>query len=240
MFGKRTFPFLILFFVMTGISAQVENYGEKDPRDLPPDREERTSGSDEQYRKDEKDKFDYNSTNDGKKWDWANARIGGNFGLAFERGGIFLETSPTFGYKINHIVELGAGFKMFFYKDDAVPLVDASSGVVYDFIPYKSLTYGPIGYGRFSIWEGIFAMAQYEMVNKEPYYIDNPNDRINVHHLLIGGGYSVTVGGTGNLNISLLYNVLDNRESIYQFGTFGNFPLLLNISMGFGFSGRNR
>ena len=76
------------------------------------------------------------------------------------------------------------------------------------------------------------------MANKEPYNLNNPENRINVHHLLLGAGYSSAIGNAGQINISLLYNVLDQDESIYQFGTFGSIPLFLNISFGFGIGGR--
>lgn len=213
----------LLLIAVTGV-AQVEDYGDDRKRPVRPDAPEG-------------DNFSYDSENDGKKWDWSKARIGGNFGLAFYSGGLMLDASPTFGYKVHPRVEVGAGMKIFYYKDNDVPLVD-NLGYIYDYVPYKDLIYGPIGYGRFTVWEGIFIMGQYEMANKEPYYLDNPNDRINVHHLLLGGGYAASVGQAGQVNISLLYNVLDNEESIYQFGTFGNFPLLLNVSFGFGFNRR--
>jgi len=180
--------------------------------------------------------FEYNSDNSGKKWDWANARMGGNFGMSFRNGGLFIDASPTFGYRINQVVELGAGFKTLYYRQRDVNFDNSNNTFV-----YTSLTYGPLAYGRFTIWDGIFAMAQYEMANKNPFHItsfDQLNDRINVHHLLIGGGYSTPIGGAGNLNISLLYDVIDDKESIYQFGTFGEFPLLLNVSVGFGINRR--
>lgn len=220
-------PYIILIFLaaslaLTGSSfAQEENYGEK---------KDRTRTQEEN--------FEYNSVgDDSKKWDWTRARIGGNLGLAFRSGGVTIDASPTFGYRINNVLELGAGFKVFYFKDDNIPLVDGN-GYVIGYVPYKDLLYGPIVYTRLFVWEGVFAQAQYEMVNKEPYYLDNPNDRINVHHLLLGGGYSSSLGNVGHIYISLLYNVLDTKESIYQFGTFGAFPLLLNVSFGFGIGGR--
>jgi hypothetical protein len=207
--------------------AQVEDYGKEDNR---PARQQA----------EEEEKFEYNSSNDGKRWDWSKARIGGNFALAFSSGAILVDATPTFGYKVHNMVEVGGGYKIFYYKDDAIPLVDGN-GFIVGFVDYKDFIHGPIGYGRFNVWQGVFLMGQYEMANKEPYYVDinDPTsfNRINVHHLLLGGGYSSPIGSAGQINISLLYNVLDQRESIYQFGTFGDFPLLLNISVGFGISG---
>jgi len=81
-------------------------------------------------------------------------------------------------------------------------------------------------------------MAQYEMANKEPYDLSRQDERVNAHHLLLGGGYSSAIGSVGQINIALLYNVIDSDESIYQFGTFGSFPLFLNVSLGFGINKR--
>lgn len=225
---KRPITMLLLILGLAGLSipalAQVEDYNQKDRN-----RNDRTSTSSD---------FEYNSSNDGKKWDWSRARIGGNLGMAFGSSGIMIDASPTFGYLLNRVVELGAGYKIFYYKYDDLYAYDRNGNLYQIF--YKDFIHGPIGYGRFTVWNGIFVMGQYEMANKDPYYPDNPNDRINVHHLLLGGGYSSAIGSAGQINISLLYNVLDQKESIYQFGTFGDFPLLLNISVGFGISGGRR
>jgi hypothetical protein len=211
---------LLLVFGITIAQAQQEDYKKQEEKGAPKSQNE----------------FEYNSDNSGKKWDWADARMGGNFGMSFQNGGLFIDASPTFGYRINKVVELGAGFKTLYYRQRNVNFDNSSNTFV-----YTSLTYGPLAYGRFTVWDGIFAMAQYEMANKNPFHItsfDQLNDRINVHHLLIGGGYSTPIGGAGNLNISLLYDVIDDKESIYQFGTFGNFPLLLNVNVGFGINRR--
>ncbi|MCP4120962.1 MAG: hypothetical protein GY751_04350 [Bacteroidetes bacterium] len=218
--GIQLFFILIAFSISsTNVIAQVEDYGEKEktPRRA-------TTPTDE---------FEYDSENDGKKWDWTKARIGGNLGLAFHSGGLLVDASPTFGYKVHKMVELGAGMKIFYYKDE----VGYYDGLLYRSYSYKDFIYGPIAYGRFNVWEGVFVMAQYEMANKETYQWDS-NDRVNAHHLLLGGGYSSPIGNVGQVNISLLYNVIDSDESIYQFGTFGNFPLFLNVSMGFGINKR--
>ncbi len=215
------------------VQAQQEDYGKKD---------------DKPRRSQEQETFDYNSDpktkKDGtpKKWDWSKARIGGNFGASFsfgDNGAIYLDISPTFGYRINEVLELGGGFKNIYSKYSNVAVVD-QNGIILGYTSFKDYVYGPVGYGRFHIWKGIMAMAQYEMVNKKSYFYnsDGSLDRVNVHHLLIGGGYSQSIGNAGQLNIALLYNVIDSNESIYQYGTFGDVPLFLNISVGFGLQGR--
>jgi len=73
------------------------------------------------------------------------------------------------------------------------------------------------------------------LVNK-PSYADL-DKRINVHHLLLGGGYAAPIGKIGVFNIAVLFNVLNNSESIYR-GTFGDFPMLLNMGFAFGLGGK--
>lgn len=172
-----------------------------------------------------------------KKWDWAKARMGGNLSLAFGSGQVFIDASPTFGYRVHERIEVGAGYKIFYFKDDNVLLVDRNGFVVGSYA-YNDFIHGPLAYSRVYVWEGVHVHAQYEMANKQPFDVNNPNDRINVHHLLLGAGYSSSIGKAGQINLSLLYNVLDQKESIYQFGTFGSIPLFLNISFGFGIGGR--
>ena len=217
---------LLVAFLSVNINAQQEDYGKKEQK--PRKTEEFDYNSDPKLKKDGTE----------KKWDWSKVRIGGNFGASFsfgDNGAIYLDASPTFGYRINEVLELGGGFKNIYSKYNNVAVVDQNGNILY-YTGFKDYVYGPVGYGRFHIWKGIMAMTQYEMVNKKSYFInaDNSVDRVNVHHLLIGGGYSQSIGNVGQVNIALLYNVIDSDESIYQYGTFGDVPLFLNISVGFG------
>lgn len=210
----------LVFLLLCGQSfAQQEDYGKKKNRGR------QTSAEQESY--------GYDADNNGKKWDWTKARIGGSFAFSIRSGGIFLDASPTFGYQINKYIEVGAGFTNIFQKQNNV----------FNNIDYKAYIFGPIVYARATVWQGIFLMAQYEMTNKPIINItsvEQLDQRINVHHLLLGGGYSQSLGDVGNLNISLLYDVIDDPNSNYRFGTFGDFPLMLNIGVGFGINRRNR
>lgn len=152
-------------------------------------------------------------------------RVGlGNFSFQFGTY-TYIQATPTVGYMvIDKRLELGGG-----------PIL------IYQSIKYNSnyrqsyFVYGSDIYARGYLYKGIYLGASYDLVNKPSYY--DLNKRLNVHHLLLGAGYSATVGGIASINASLMFNVLNNNESIYR-GTFGNFPMILNIGFGFGLGGK--
>jgi hypothetical protein len=158
-----------------------------------------------------------------QKWNWQNFRLGGSFGLSF--GNItYIDISPTAGYfVIPNKLQVGVSTKFIYYNDK--------------FINYNTAIYGGGIYGMYNIWKGVFAQSQFELINKDSYF--DINKRVNVPHLLIGGGYMQEVGSLGNIYISALLNVLDTDESIYA-PTFGSIPLIIRAGVGFGFPGGRR
>ena len=109
--------------------------------------------------------------------------------------------------------------------------VGAGPILIYQRIRYSPVyaesffVYGADIYARGYVYKGAFLEARYDLVNKPSY--DNASRRLNVSHLLLGAGYAQKMGKIGYFNASLLFNVLNNRESIYR-GTFGNFPPALS------------
>ncbi len=170
-----------------------------------------------------------------KGWDWQKARFGGAFSMQF--GDLTqIELSPSFGYYAIDRLLVGGGFKFLFLKvKDGLYLGDIGGSPVFS-NGTKDVLYGPSVFTQFTVWDQLYLHAEYELINKEPVYDLTNQDRINVSHLLIGGGYAVPVGNSGNFYISALFNVLDTKESIYE-GTFGTFPLILRMGFGFGVSG---
>ncbi|HMY23434.1 MAG TPA: hypothetical protein PLL59_06205 [Chitinophagales bacterium] len=151
-------------------------------------------------------------------------RIGGNFGLQFGSY-TYINLSPTLGFMaVKKRLEVGAG-PIFIYQRFRYT----------NFTSYNFFVYGADVYSHGFLYKGLYLEARYDAVNKPSYY--NLDKRLWVHHLLLGAGYAVEVGKVGVFNISLMYNVLDNQESIYQ-GTFSDkFPLILNMGFGFGVGG---
>lgn len=171
------------------------------------------------------------------KWDWNNFRLGGNFG--FGLGNItFIDLSPTFGYfVIPQKLQVGIGTKFIYYNSrDAYVIFDAL-GRPLTIPPYKTFVYGGGIFTNYTFWQGVFAHAEFEMINKDSYF--DITQRVNVPHLLLGGGYMQPIGQSGNFFIAALFNVLDSDESLYA-GTFGNLPLIIRTGFGFGFPGKSR
>ncbi len=152
-------------------------------------------------------------------------RIGGNFGLQFGNY-TYVNISPTVGYMvIKNRLELGAG-PIFIYERYRF----SNTYSVHFFV------YGPDIYARGFLYKGLFLEARYDLVNKPSYF--NLDRRLWVNHLLLGAGYAAPIGKIGVINVSLLYNVLNNDESIYR-GTFSDkIPLIVNIGFGFGVGGK--
>lgn len=177
------------------------------------------------------------STEDTKGWDWSKARMGGIFGLQF---GNFtsVELSPTFAYNVIERLQIGAGFK-FLYLGQRGNFFDPRTGQTYP--GFRTTMYGPSIFTRVMIWDRLFAHAEYEMINKEPFYTNDRSKRINVHHLLLGGGYAFQVGQAGDMYITILFDAINNNESIYR-GNFGigRVPVVIKLGFGFGATGSRR
>lgn len=176
-------------------------------------------------------------TEETKGWDWSKARMGGIFGLQF---GNFtsVELSPTFGYNVIERLQIGAGFK-FLYIGQRGDFFDPRTNSTYP--GFRTTMYGPSIFTRVMIWDRLFAHAEYEMINKVPFYADIRTDRINVHHLLLGGGYAFQIGQAGDMYITILFDAINSNESIYR-GNFGigRIPIVIKLGFGFGATGNRR
>ncbi|HNY56344.1 MAG TPA: hypothetical protein PKI86_11975 [Chitinophagales bacterium] len=152
-------------------------------------------------------------------------RLGGNFGLQFGSY-TYVNISPTAGYMVvKDRLELGGG-----------PILIYQRFRFSNFNSFSFFVYGADVYARGFLYKGLYLEARFDPVNKPSYY--NINRRIWVQHLLLGAGYAAPIGKIGVFNVSLLYNVLDNDESIYQ-GTFSDkVPLIVNMGFGFGIGGK--
>lgn len=147
-------------------------------------------------------------------------RVGGNFGLQFGSY-TYINISPTLGYVfLKDRLEVGGG-PIFIYER-----FKYSSTLAYNYF-----VTGMDAYAKGYIFKGLYGMAQFDLINKPSYF--NYDTRVNVPHFLIGAGYSVPMGRIGYFNIQALFSVINNNETIYK-GTFGNFPLILNMGFSFG------
>jgi hypothetical protein len=207
--------------------AQIEDYSDSKPgKNIPKPTIEKTEVT-------------RNNTEEVKGWDWSKARMGGVFGLQF---GNFtsVELSPNFAYNVIERLQVGVGFKFLYLSRRGTYFDPRNPSVVYP--PFKTTMYGPSVFTRVMIWDRLFAHLEYEMINKERFYPLTPADfdtRINVHHLLLGGGYALQMGNAGDMYITILFDVINDRESIYR-GNFGigRVPVILKLGFGFGAGGR--
>jgi hypothetical protein len=173
----------------------------------------------------ENERYDALTDIEKKKEKLNRLRIGGNFGFQFGDY-TYVNLSPTVGYMaVKERLEVGGG-PIFIFQRYRYAYNQA----------VRSFIYGADVYSRGFVYKGLFLEARYDPVNKPSY--KNLSNRLWVHHLLLGAGYAASIGKIGVFNISVLYNVLDNDESIYQ-GTFSSkVPLIINMGFGFGVGGK--
>ena len=171
---------------------------------------------------------------DGKGWSWQNFRLGGNFGLQFGQR-TYIELSPIVGYQINKWLQLGVTSK-FIYFSQRNDLFFTNGSTTFVTPAFKTIIGGFGSYAQVFPFKDLYLHTEYELINKEPFNPNRPENRINVSHLLLGAGYAIPMGQAGSFNIAALINVLDNEESIYS-GTFGGLPLIIRMGANFGFGG---
>jgi hypothetical protein len=129
----------------------------------------------------------------------------------------FILLSPTLGY---------TPFKNF----------NVGLGGIYNFTSYSSIygtysqsIFGGHSYVRYTIADSYFVQAQFDKLFQPDLLSIEPNDRVWVDYLLIGGGFRQAVGEKVALTTSIMYNVNPDPLSIYpsriiiQFGVIGNF-----------------
>ena len=86
-----------------------------------------------------------------------------------------------------------------------------------------------LSFGKYFFTPGLFAHAEYEELNLEGYnqYLNNYS-RLWVPSFFIGGGYNQPIGQRGFLQLMILFEVLQDRNSPY----YQRNPV---VRIGFGF-----
>ena len=129
----------------------------------------------------------------------------------------FILVTPTIGY---------VPFKKF----------NVGVGGIYSYTSYNSY-YGKISqsifgghsYARYIIGENYFVQVQYDKLLQPNLLSIEPNDKIWVDYVFVGGGFIQSLSDKLSLSTSIMYNVNQNRLSIYpsrliiQFGIVGRF-----------------
>jgi hypothetical protein len=136
--------------------------------------------------------------------------VGGSLGLSFGDY-TFVEVAPIVGYKITDALSAGIGGRYSY-----VNVNDSYYGISYS---YSS--YGGSLFSRYIVYKGIFLAAEFEANNFQVYKLVDPingvftSGRAWIPSLLLGGGYMQNAGGKASVFLSLLYDVLQDRNSPY-------------------------
>ena len=145
-----------------------------------------------------------------------NVTWGGNI-QAWIGNPTFIMVTPTMGYTL---------FKNF----------NIGVGGIYNYTSYNSYygnysqsIYGAHSYARYVIGDSYFVQVQYDKLHQPNLLSAEPNDKVWVDYLLIGGGFRQDISDKVALSTSIMYNVNKVALSIYpsrviiQFGIVGSF-----------------
>ncbi len=152
---------------------------------------------------------------------WDKVYFGGNFGLQFGNQTL-VDVNPLVGYRLTEKISVGFSATYIYYhiKDS------------YYNIDYSTDIYGGSIFSRYYFLENIFAHVEGEVLNLK---VPVPNfflnryvyERQNVFGFYVGGGYRQELGERSSLNIMLLYNLNEDRNSPYQ-------NPIIRVGFGFG------
>jgi hypothetical protein len=142
---------------------------------------------------------------------------GGGFGLQF--GDVTLiDVSPMIGYRLTDKLAAGVTltYKYYKYKNyfNNTTLPDTKTNI-----------YGGSLFGRYFLFENLFAQAEYEYLLYaydafDPNYITGGYSKskktIDLPSFFLGGGYRQPIGGRTFFTISVLYNFSESPYSPYS------------------------
>ncbi|RAI99915.1 hypothetical protein LX64_04469 [Chitinophaga skermanii] len=153
-----------------------------------------------------------------KGFDRSKLMVGGIFGMAF---GDYtnINISPMAGYRFNEYIAAGVNVNFQFAQ---TKYYYAYSNDVSD--RYKYTIFGGGLWGRVYPVPFLFLHAQPEynsIAEKHTQYNDpNPSRKFTSNYgapsLLLGGGYAQPIGGNSAFTISLLYDVIQDKNSPYN------------------------
>lgn len=127
---------------------------------------------------------------------------GGNFGLQFGTQTI-VQISPLLGYRITEKLSAGVTANYLYFKNN--------------YYNYSTHIYGGGVFSRLFVYENLFLHSEYEVLSLEvPRFYSTGYERTNVTSVLIGGGYRERIGERSGIDLLLLYNINQSRNSPYQ------------------------
>jgi hypothetical protein len=147
---------------------------------------------------------------------WFGGGVGVNFGTVTA-----IQLDPLVGYKIDTDgrASAGLGISYWYYRDNRFkPAIDLSG-------------YGYRTFARYRVIDPVFLHAEFLNLNVERYnFADGLTTRLWVPHLLVGGGYVQSMGGRSSVYMQVLWEVLQNPNSVYL-----NQGPIISVGFGMGF-----
>ncbi len=142
------------------------------------------------------------------------AYLGGGVNTSTDGKSLFLEANPYLGYRFNSRANVGFG-------------------PIYQFRQAGEAwhAWGLRGFARYSFLQGVYASAEYEMMN----FPAGDNQRSTTARMPVGGGMNRNIGGV-NVNFSAMYDLLYSKDKS-PYGSPFIFRGGINFGSGFGFGG---
>tara|TARA_X000000950_G_C13782364_1_gene605689 strand:- start:380 stop:964 length:585 start_codon:yes stop_codon:yes gene_type:complete len=154
---------------------------------------------------------------------------GGNFGFNISNGLMYFEIAPILGYKVNDKLSAGVSGKYLYWgpTDKGSP-----------FLSYKY--YGGGLFSRYKLTNSIIASAEYELLNVQDL---NPisgsyGERTFSNVFLLGAGYTNEIMNNVNVQLFLLYDIIDDPNSPYRYNYIlgpNGIPVIYRIGFSIGF-----
>ena len=142
--------------------------------------------------------------------------FGGNFQLWFGNP-TFVLLTPTIGYRAVDNLFVGIG-----------GVYNYTSVNFGQYGRFRQSIFGGHSYARYVIAESYFAQVQFDLLRQPDWYTMEPDDKVWVDYLLVGGGFRQQLGPNAALLTSIMYNLTPHPFSIYpgrvivQFGFVGS------------------
>jgi len=151
---------------------------------------------------------------------WDKVYIGGNFGLQFGSVTV-IDVAPQIGYRVTEKFVPGIGITYIYYnyRDP------------YYHTRTETNIYGGSIFGKYFFTPNLFAHVEYEQLSMEVYKFNGSTfslARAWVPSMFVGGGYNQPLGSRGFIQLMILFEVLQDRNSLY----YRNNPV---VRIGFGF-----
>ncbi len=140
--------------------------------------------------------------------------FGGDVILSFSNQATALGATPLIGYKVSERYTAGVGV----------------SYIYYGYSSFRDNRFGVQLFNRFRVTNELFVHGEFEHLTFTRKFDDKrePPFTRNFPAVLVGGGYRQQVGGNAAINFTVLYDVLQDENSLY------NRPILRGgVSMGF-------